>query len=122
MQRGVRLRSPNCSRETVLKRPVRDKIVAAVLGVYANAERIVLFGSQVDGTNNAGSDYDLLVVVDTPLSPARRAAPLHLALRELKYPFDILVVTPGEFDRNSSWKSSVVYAAMTEGEPLYEAA
>jgi uncharacterized protein len=101
---------------------VRDRIVAEVLGVYANAERIVLFGSRANGTDNAESDYDLLVVVDTVLSPARRAAPLHLALRDLNCVFDILVVTPAEFDRNSSWKSSVVYAAMAEGEPLYEAA
>ena len=100
----------------------RQIIVERVLSVYPGTRKIVLFGSRVHGRAVADSDYDVMVMVDSDLSPARRAAPLHLALRDLGHAFDLVVVTPEEFERNVAWKSSIVYIAFTEGEPLYEAA
>lgn len=100
----------------------RKAIVDRVLEVYPHALKILFFGSRAKGVCHPESDYDLLVVTESPLSPARRAAPLYLALRGLGRPFDILVVTPEEFSRNLGWRSSVIHTAAMEGEPLYEAA
>ena len=101
---------------------IRQEIVDRIMSVYPNVERILLFGSRSRGDAAADSDFDLLVVVQSALSPARRAAPLHLALRGLGAAFDILVATPEEYRRNLTWRSSVVHTAATEGAILYEAA
>jgi len=100
----------------------RRIIVERVLSIYPGTRKIVLFGSRVHGRARADSDYDVMVMVDSDLSPAKRAAPLHLALRDLGHAFDLMVVTPDEFERNVAWRSSIVHIAATEGEALYEAA
>ena len=101
---------------------LHSDIVDRILTVYSEASRILLFGSRNTGAARPDSDFDLLVVVESDLTPARRAAPLHLALRDLGEAFDIIVATPEEFRRNLAWRSSVIYAAATEGAVLYEAA
>ena len=101
---------------------IHQEIVDRIRVVYPEVEQIVLFGSRSRGDAAADSDFDLLVVVQSALSPARRAAPLHLALRGLGAAFDILVATPEEYRRNLTWRSSVVHTAATEGAVLYEAA
>ena len=100
----------------------RRTIVERILSIYPGTRKIVLFGSHVHGGARADSDYDVMVMVDSDLSPAKRAAPLHLALRDLGHAFDLIVVTPDEFERNVAWRSSIVHIAATEGEALYEAA
>jgi uncharacterized protein len=99
----------------------RRIIVERVLSIYPGTRKIVLFGSRVHGRARADSDYDVMVMVDSKLSPAKRAVPLHLALRDLGHAFDLMVVTPEEFERNVAWRSSIVHIAATEGEALYEA-
>lgn len=100
----------------------RQIIVQRVLDVYPEVLQIVLFGSRTQGNARPESDYDVLIVVESHLSPAQRAAPLHMALRDLGRAFDLIVATPEEFTRNVAWKSSIVHIAVTEGEALYEAA
>ena len=101
---------------------IHQEIVDRIRVVYPEVERIVLFGSRSRGESSTDSDFDLLVVTESDLSPARRAAPLHLALHGLGAAFDILVATPEEYRRNLAWRSSVVHTAATEGAVLYEAA
>lgn len=55
--------------------------------------------------------------------PRREKRDLELAMRravfEVKYPHDILVVTPEEVERHKSIPGTIVRPALLEGKPLY---
>jgi len=102
--------------------PATAAIVQRVLEVFPNAERVLLFGSRATGRFAPDSDHDLLVVASTDLPPARRGAAVRLGLRGLHGAFDVLVVTPEEYERLVRWKSTVVYRVSQEGTVLHEAA
>ena len=94
---------------------VRDRLVAEL-----QPERIVLFGSQCDGTVGPGSDLDLFVIVsESDLSPARRAARAHRSLRRLGVPADILVRTRAEFERYRSVPTSLEWRVDRRGRVIY---
>lgn len=97
-------------------------IIEAVLQVFPQVRRIVLFGSRARRSAAPDSDWDLLVVTPSDLAPAARGARLRLALVGSKVSSHLVVVTPEEYDRLRSWSSSVVARAVEEGESLYEAA
>jgi uncharacterized protein len=83
--------------------------------------RIILFGSRARGTARPDSDYDLLVVAETELPLEDRGFQARGAVRGVRAPKDILVVTPGEFRKYSSWISGIVRDAAERGVVLYEA-
>jgi len=85
-------------------------------------ERVILFGSRAEGNHQSDSDYDLLIVAASDLSPTRRIAAVRKLLLDVREPLDILVVTPEEYARVSTWKSSVSYRARQKGRVVYEAA
>lgn len=58
-------------------------------------ERIILFGSHAAGTADAGSDVDLLVVMESSQPGLRQAADISRAVDHV-VPMDILVRTPDE--------------------------
>jgi hypothetical protein len=62
------------------------------------------------------------VIVDTSLPPTQRNYVACLAVREFGLPTDILVLTPAEVERLSTWRSGVVADALREGKVLHEAA
>ncbi len=101
---------------------VLTEITRIVREVFPATKRVILFGSHSRGTATLQSDYDLLVVADTPLSPAERIVRLRLALLPVEAAFDLLVVTPAEFERLRAWTSSIVSQAAREGRVLHEAA
>ena len=103
-------------------KPTSRELTETILSVFPNAERILLFGSRANGQFRSDSDYDLLVVVPTTMRPARRGATLRLALRRFTASFDLLVVTPDEFEELVEMKSSAVYSAVVEGQVLHEVA
>lgn len=101
-------------------------------GVEAAVDRLVdalspkavyLYGSYARGTEGPDSDIDLLVVVDAD-DGALRALSIegYRALVGLGVPIELKVVTSEEFDRRSTWRSSVERAVREEGVVLYERA
>lgn len=80
-------------------------------------KKVVLFGSQVEGTMREGSDIDILVITDTFLSrPEFMSALLaewHL-IQKKKEPVDFLPFTEKEY-KESSGKITIVKQAMEEG-------
>lgn len=86
------------------------------------AKEIILFGSQVEGKADEGSDIDLCVI--TEKSKKRK---IHV-LRELRraiapvltYPLDLLVYDKDEFYKRASVSSSFEHKIKTEGVKIYE--
>jgi predicted nucleotidyltransferase len=103
-------------------RPLDGEISARVRRVFPRVERIVLFGSRSRVDGDADSDFDILVVTETDLAPSRRTAKLRLALAGLDFPFDVLVVTPGELESRRDWHSTVISRALAEGTTIHDAA
>ena len=84
-------------------------------------EKIILFGSHAWGTPTDDSDVDLLVVVkESELSPARRAAQAHRCLQELGIAKDILVRTQAEADKYRHVHASLECQIFEKGRVLYE--
>ena len=85
-------------------------------------ERIILFGSHARGDAGPDSDIDLLIVL--PLkNPRREKAGLELAMRlavdDIKYPKDILVVTPEEVERHGRLPGAFLNPVLKEGRTIY---
>lgn len=87
-----------------------------------NPDKIILFGSYARGRVQKDSDVDLLVVLPVAGSKRRAAVEMDLALADRDLPLDLIVVTPGEFERFQDTIGSVIYPAAQEGRVMYERA
>lgn len=90
--------------------------------VFPALRRLLLFGSRARGDARPDSDYDLLVVTPLPDGARNRTVALRMALLDLDATFDIVVMTPKEFEALCSspgyWQRAVVREAVV----LHEAA
>ena len=80
--------------------------------------KIILFGSHARGSASPDSDVDLLVVMKVE----GQAVEIDLALSDRRFPLDLIVVTPEEFERYRDIAGHIVYPAVREGKVLYDAA
>jgi predicted nucleotidyltransferase len=85
-----------------------------------NPEQIILFGSYAKGTQNKGSDIDLLIIQDTNLPNYKRGLDIRMSLIGTKMPIDILVYTRNEFEKEKDDKYSFLYSAIKFSKILYE--
>ncbi len=67
------------------------------------------------------SDLDLLVVMDTNLKEAKRAAAIHKHTVDIMMPMDVLVLTPSEFEANKDNRYSFASEIVHTGTVVYEA-
>jgi predicted nucleotidyltransferase len=96
--------------------PYIDEIVA-ILQPY-DPECIILFGSRARGQADAWSDYDLIVIKRTERSFVERLQDMVPYLVQFKYPADILVYTPEEFDGMQD--TGLGWMVRQEGVTVYE--
>ena len=98
-----------------------DTIAQAVARLVeaANPEQIVLFGSYARGDARADSDLDFLVVESEVTDRAREMVRLSRALRHLRVPVDVLVVSRDELERYGREAGSVYWWALKEGRVLH---
>ncbi len=89
-----------------------DTMVARIVARFQPA-RILLFGAR--GTDNRGSDVDLLVVMDEVEDKRCAAAEMGRALDDLSVSKDIVVTTHEEIARRGNVVGSVLRAARGEG-------
>lgn len=82
--------------------------------------RIILFGSQARGTADDRSDVDILVICSFQGKRRHLMLEMDRALSGLKNAFDILILTPEEFRRDSLIPGTVGRYAYKEGKVLYE--
>ena len=86
-----------------------------------NPIRIYLFGSQANGTaSEDGSDIDLCIVVpDDSEHVFKKATRAYRALRNFKFPKDILVRHKTRFEERSTWVNSLEREIAERGTVLY---
>jgi predicted nucleotidyltransferase len=83
-------------------------------------QQVILFGSRARGEEQADSDLDLLIVMDTDLPRHKRPLPFYRALSGLGLAKDIVVYTPSEVEDWKTASCSLVATVLREGEVLYE--
>jgi predicted nucleotidyltransferase len=99
--------------------PADAQDIARKVAERFSPERIILFGSHATGAADAGSDIDLLVVMDCPGRPAEQAAAIRRYLNYTR-PLDLLVRTPEDLERRLRLGDWFLREVMERGIVLYE--
>jgi predicted nucleotidyltransferase len=86
----------------------------------AQPERILVFGSYAKGTARATSDLDILVVRDTDLPMAQRAADLTPICAGYLVPIDLHVYTPEEVREYAKEEHSFLHTVLQTGWTVYD--
>lgn len=84
----------------------------------APAARVILFGSHARGNAGERSDIDLLVIEPEVENAALESVRLMRALRELRLPVEVVVVSERDAEDWQEVRGSLVHAAITEGRVL----
>ena len=84
--------------------------VATQIGIAADAESVVLFGSYVKGTAHKDSDVDLLIIAASQLPRFKRSRMLYKLFRPYPFAMDLLVYTPQEIEQGK--RSSVSFVSI----------
>ena len=96
-----------------------NKIVQTIVDGFA-PDKIILFGSYANGTANAESDVDLLIVKETSEKPNKRAISLYRLFPNYNVALDILVYTPDEYSRYCTQLNNISFFATKTGKVIYE--
>jgi len=83
-------------------------------------DKIILFGSQAQGTADDRSDVDILVVCGIPNGRRALALAMDRALWGMRLARDIVVLTPEEYERDRLIPGTIARPASLEGRVLYE--
>ena len=84
--------------------------------------QIILFGSYARGNATDDSDIDLLIVLDQVVDRHMETVKLRRALRPLRVPVDLILVSSVELEEWRGVPGTVLYPAVHEGVTLYDAA
>ncbi len=97
------------------------EIVRRILEVI-KPDKIILFGSAVEGIMTPDSDIDLLILEKSP-DPNRNIRLLvRKNLRGLGFPFDIIIMAADRFDETKEFVGGIAYPANRNGKVVYESA
>src|SRR5947209_19011884 len=99
---------------------ILDHIAECMRSAF-DVQRILLFGSRATKTNQADSDYDILVIANSEVPFTARQSMAVKALGVRSFAVDLLVFTPEEAKEAASILGSAVYWAFQEGKELYAA-
>lgn len=83
-------------------------------------QKVILFGSQARGTADRRSDVDLLVVCRVKRKRRSLVTAMYDALSDLRIAFDIMVLTPREFELGKQIPGTIARPAWLEGKVIYE--
>jgi predicted nucleotidyltransferase len=101
----------------LLKEEVKN-IVERLKANY-NPDKIILFGSLVEGTAGRGSDIDLIIIKQTKEDPWTRTSQVDRFI-EHNMPVELLVYTPEEIEERLKMNDFFVKEVLERGEILYE--
>lgn len=97
-----------------------DAVIERIIDVF-DPEMIIVFGSVARHEAGDHSDLDILVVMNTDLKGAKRAAAIHNRTTDFMMPLDVLVLTPSEFDADKDNRYSFASEIVRTGVVAYEA-
>ena len=97
---------------------LKNKISKRLVDAFA-PEKIILFGSQARGTADKRSDVDILVICSFEGKRRRLMLDMDRALDDLDYAFEILILTPEEFQKERRIPGTIGRYAQQEGRVLY---
>ncbi len=83
------------------------------------AQSIVLFGSVARGEDTAGSDIDLLVIIDDEADVRRAGIAALRAVAPLPPEVDVVVVSKRLLEASRNTPGTVIRPALREGEVVY---
>lgn len=83
-------------------------------------KKIILFGSQARGTADDKSDIDLLIISSDFTDRYKIMREIRRSLLTLDYAFDIIAVTPEEYDRDKNIPGTIARYASKDGIIIYE--
>ncbi len=116
-----RLRIPAVDhRKRVPMRAIRA--VARIIAEKYHPEKIILFGSHAYGRPKPWSDVDLLVVMETPLTPREQKLEIARQFYGLPFSLDIKVRTPADLARRVEQGDFFLREVVRRGRVLYERA
>ena len=110
-------RRPGGYREGVRDRADIDE-VGRRLAAEAPGARVVLYGSHARGSATPRSDIDVLVIEPEVADPAEESVRLMRAVRDLRLPVEIVVVSERHAAEWRDVRGSLVHAALAEGRDL----
>ena len=99
--------------------PLVEQVVSRIVEAI-HPDRVILFGSRARGDAGAGSDVDLLIVYDGPLSKREVELRVHGLFPIRDFAMDVFVLSPGEFQQQRDVVSTVARAAATDGVLCHE--
>ncbi len=94
-------------------------LVAKKIGVAANAEHVILFGSYARGEANVNSDVDLMIIAESELPRFKRSRELYKLFRPYPFGMDLVVYTPQEIEKGKKSPLSFVSTVLREGKTVY---
>lgn len=95
------------------------KMQAIRIAERFESEKIILFGSYVNGNPTSESDVDLLVVIETDESTLELSSKIALFL-EHSFPLDIVVKTPKQIEKRLKDGDFFLKEIFDFGKVLYE--
>jgi predicted nucleotidyltransferase len=105
--------------QAVLEQPPIESITRRIVEAF-HPRRVVMFGSRARGDARPDSDVDLMVEMETDLSPPRRAMAIDALFGLRGWAMDVLVYTPAEVRQHRQYRNSLLRVIEAEGKVLYE--
>ena len=85
----------------------------------AHPLKIILFGSAAHDNMRHGSDIDLLIVMPDGTHRRRMSQSLYRAISNICVPFDLIVTTPSDLQKNQSNKGLIYQSILADGKPIH---
>lgn len=93
---------------------IKEKIIS-----HFQVEKIILFGSYIDGSFKKGSDLDILIIKESDVPKHKRSIPIRSLFRKYRIPMDIIVYTKEEVETYKEIKGSFIQRALSKGKAIY---
>ena len=108
---------------TKVSEEILQDIVRTII-TEVHPEKIILFGSQVNGNITDDSDMDLMIVEKEPFGKHRsrwkELRRIRRLLAKIRIPKDILVFSVDEFEERKHGMNDIIADSFQEGRVLYE--
>ena len=101
---------------------VANELINRLLSVDSahRIHKVILYGSRVQGTARADSDYDILVVEEDPVAKRDEMFRLRRKMHSFSSELDIWVIGRQEFEETKEIIGGLAYPANKYGQVLYE--